>query len=67
MLLRRTRLGLLAGRELCAPDNEAPVRVARAIGTELGWDERAVRIETERWREEAGAEGIGVTTDPGAA
>jgi glycerol-3-phosphate dehydrogenase len=67
VLLRRTRLGLLAGRELCAAGSEAPARVARAIGAELGWDERAVKIETERWSEEARAEGIGGTADLGAA
>ncbi len=67
VLLRRTRLGMLAGRELCSAGSEAPLRVARAIGTELGWDERRVELETERWVQEARAEGIGVTPDQGAA
>ena len=39
VLLRRTRLGLLAGaRTLCAPGEQAPERVAAALGGELGWD-----------------------------
>jgi glycerol-3-phosphate dehydrogenase len=60
VLLRRTRLGLLAGRELCAADSPAPLRVARAMGAELGWDERRIAAEVERFREEADAEGIGL-------
>jgi glycerol-3-phosphate dehydrogenase len=58
VLLRRTRLGLLAGRRLCSPGAEEPARVARAIGAELGWDEGRVAEEAESWREEAAAEGI---------
>jgi glycerol-3-phosphate dehydrogenase len=58
VLLRRTRLGLLAARELCAPDGDAPLRVARAMGTELGWDEARAVLEVERFRAEADAEGI---------
>ena len=59
VLLRRTRLGLLAGRELSSPDSQAPLRVARAIAGELGWDESRVRQEVESFREEAELEGIG--------
>jgi glycerol-3-phosphate dehydrogenase len=58
VLMRRTRLGLLAGRELCAPDSQAPLRVARAMAPSLGWDETRVRAEVTRFREEARAEGI---------
>ncbi len=58
VLLRRTRLGLLAGRELCAPDSEIPLRVARAIGEELGWDTAKVGLEVEQFHQEAHAEGI---------
>ena len=58
VLLRRTRLGLLAGRALTAPDDPAPRRVAQALGAELGWDERRVSREVERFHEEAAAEGI---------
>jgi len=65
VLLRRTRLGLLAGRGLSSPGAEEPLRVARAIGGELGWDERRVAREVERWHEEAAAEGIGGEPDAG--
>jgi glycerol-3-phosphate dehydrogenase len=58
VLLRRTRLGLLAARELCGPDSEAPLRVARSMAPELGWDEARVNLEIERFREEAAAEGL---------
>jgi glycerol-3-phosphate dehydrogenase len=60
VLLRRTRLGLLAGRELCQPDSQAPMRIARAMAPELGWDERRVSREVERFHSEADAEGIAV-------
>jgi len=58
VLLRRTRLGLLAARELCVPGGEGPIRVARAMAPELGWDERRVAVEVERFHAEAAAEGI---------
>jgi len=58
VLLRRTRLGLLAARELCAPDGRAPLRVARSMAAELGWDEPRVEAEVERFRDEAVAEGL---------
>jgi glycerol-3-phosphate dehydrogenase len=57
-LLRRTRLGLLAARQLSAGSGEAPRRVAQAMATELGWDERRTEQEVERFAEEATAEGI---------
>jgi glycerol-3-phosphate dehydrogenase len=64
VLLRRTRLGLLAARELTAPGADGPARVAGALGAELGWDaaERAAAVEA--WREEAAAEGIVVSDTP---
>ncbi len=58
VLLRRTRLGLLAARELCEPGGEGPLRVARAMAPELGWDERRVATEVGRFHQEAAAEGI---------
>ncbi len=67
VLLRRTRLGVLAGRRLSSPAAEEPLRVARAIGSDLGWDERRVAREVERWHEEATAEGIGGEPDGGGA
>ena len=57
-LLRRTRLGLLAARELCGDSLEAPRRVALAMADELGWDERRTEQEVARFAEEAAAEGI---------
>jgi glycerol-3-phosphate dehydrogenase len=52
VLLRRTRLGLLAAREL-------PVeRVAGVLARELGWDRRRMAAEVERFAAEARAEGI---------
>jgi glycerol-3-phosphate dehydrogenase len=61
VLLRRTRLGLLAARELCDPGREVPLRVARAIGRELGWDQRRVEREANAFLAEAAAEGLLVT------
>jgi glycerol-3-phosphate dehydrogenase len=58
VLLRRTRLGLLAARELCAPESSGPARVARAMGAELGWDPLRVESEARRFREEAASEGL---------
>jgi glycerol-3-phosphate dehydrogenase len=59
VLLRRTRLGLLAAREL-------PVqRVADVLARELGWSPEDTAREIERFAEEAGAEGI--RADPTAA
>ena len=57
VLLRRTRLGLLAGREVAAT-GEAAGRVARALAPELGWDEAAVARELQAWGAEATAEGV---------
>jgi len=57
VLLRRTRLGLLAGRELDA-GGPAVARLAALLGGELGWDEAALAAHVERWRTEATAEGV---------
>lgn len=47
VLLRRTRLGLLAAPQL---EDAAAVRpVAEAIGSELGWSRRRVKREAEQW------------------
>jgi glycerol-3-phosphate dehydrogenase len=56
VLLRRTRLGLLAAPQLRTADDVTPV--AAAIGAELGWDEQRVRAEAERWVDDKAAEGI---------
>jgi glycerol-3-phosphate dehydrogenase len=60
VLLRRTRLGLLAARELTA---EPLQRVGEAIARELDWDGARLELELERFREEADAEGIVAKTD----
>jgi glycerol-3-phosphate dehydrogenase len=59
VLLRRTRLGLLAARELIASEADGPVaRVADVLAGELGWDASRMREEIERFRVEARAEGL---------
>jgi glycerol-3-phosphate dehydrogenase len=60
VLLRRTRLGLLAGRELSEDGSEAPARVAETIARELGWDEARIAAEVTGFHDEAEAEGIGL-------
>jgi glycerol-3-phosphate dehydrogenase len=61
VLLRRTRLGLLAARELLADASEAESsvrRVAALLAGELDWSAQRAAGEVERFLEEAGAEGI---------
>jgi glycerol-3-phosphate dehydrogenase len=62
VVLRRTRLGLLAARELCAAESDAPERVARAMADQLGWDDVRVSGEVRRFQDEAAAEGIVVAS-----
>jgi glycerol-3-phosphate dehydrogenase len=58
VLLRRTRLGLTAARSLCAAGEEAPERVAAALGGELGWDAARRGAEAAAFRADAAAEGL---------
>ena len=61
VLLRRTRLGLLAARELLADASEPESsvrRVAALLASELDWSEQRAVEEVERFLEEASAEGI---------
>ncbi len=60
VLLRRTRLGLLAARELIADGRPtgAVERVAEALARELDWSAERTRAELERFASEAQAEGI---------
>jgi glycerol-3-phosphate dehydrogenase len=58
VLLRRTRLGLLAARELSDPDLPHAERVAAALGPEMGWDEARTALEADRYRDEALDEGL---------
>ena len=60
VLLRRTRLGILAAPQLRGADAVRPV--AEALGAELGWSRSRVKSEAARWPEEMAAEGI----DPAA-
>lgn len=56
VLLRRTRLGILAAPALREAADVRPV--AALLGAELGWDEARVGREAEAWVEDAAAEGI---------
>jgi glycerol-3-phosphate dehydrogenase len=58
VLLRRTRLGLLAARELSAPGPGAPERVAAVLGAERGWDDRRIAAEGQRFREAASGQAL---------
>jgi glycerol-3-phosphate dehydrogenase len=56
VLLRRTRLALVAAPAIRQSGGEVPLRVARAMAAELGWDEARVALEARRFGEEAAAE-----------
>jgi glycerol-3-phosphate dehydrogenase len=56
VLLRRTRLGLVAAPQLRTAESATPV--AEAIGGELGWNGGRVKREAQAWLEAAAAEGI---------
>ena len=56
VLLRRTRLGILAAPQL--RDAAAVRPVAEAIGAELGWSRRRIRQEAEAWPRAGREEGI---------
>jgi glycerol-3-phosphate dehydrogenase len=58
VLLRRTRLGLLAARELSAEPAGAVGRVADTLARELGWDAARTAQELELFAQEARAEGV---------
>jgi glycerol-3-phosphate dehydrogenase len=63
VLLRRTRLGLTAGRLVCAEGAAAAGRVAAAMAAEHGWDEARREREAAAFAVEARAEGI-VVSEP---
>ncbi len=80
VLLRRTRLGLLAAHELTgdagrpedgarAPGGHpAPVRrVGEVLARELGWSRERLELECDRFAEEAAAEGIAADLQQGAS
>ncbi len=57
VLLRRTRLGLLAARELTG-DPAVVERVAAVLAAELGWSAQRTDEELAHFAEEARAEGL---------
>jgi len=57
VLLRRTRLGILAAREVVGGEGVAE-RVAAALGDELGWDPARRAAAEEAFAAEAVAEGV---------
>jgi len=61
VLLRRTRLGLVAAPEL--RDGRRVAAVARTLGKELGWRRSRISSEAEAWTEVSRVEGL----DPSAA
>ena len=61
VLLRRTRLGILAAPQLRDAASARPV--AEVLGAELGWSRRQVKKEAEAWPVAAALEGI----DPASA
>jgi len=63
VLLRRTRLGILAAPELRSAKAVRPV--ADALGEELGWSRRRRSHEAEAWLEVAAIEGTDPATTPG--
>ena len=65
VLLRRTRLGLLAARELGGGDAGPAARVADTLGRELDWDAGRIAVEVDRFRDEARAEGIEARVEAG--
>ena len=66
VLLRRTRLGLLAARTL-ATDLGPARRVADAMAPERGWGRRQSKREAEMWLTAAEAEGLVVREPVGTA
>ena len=61
VLLRRTRLGLVAAPQLRGADAARPV--AEVLGAELGWSRRRIKQEAGAWPAAAAEAGI----DPAAA
>jgi hypothetical protein len=61
VLLRRTRLGLLAAPQLRGAESVSAV--AETLGAELGWSPKRVAEEAEAWVVAASGEGL----DPAAA
>jgi glycerol-3-phosphate dehydrogenase len=56
VLLRRTRLGILAAPALRDPEARRPI--AAALGSELGWSEARIEVENAAWEDVAAEEGV---------
>jgi glycerol-3-phosphate dehydrogenase len=56
VLLRRTRLGILAAPALRDPEARRPI--AAALGGELGWSDARVEAEIAAWEDVAAQEGV---------
>jgi glycerol-3-phosphate dehydrogenase len=56
VLLRRTRLGILAAPALRDPEARRPI--AAVLGAELGWSEARVTAEIAAWDDVAATEGV---------
>ena len=65
-LLCRSRVALLAAREVTADDDAVARRAAMAMAGELGWDEARVEAEVANFSAEAAAEGIVANVAPTA-
>ena len=65
VLLRRTRLGILAAPELRDPEARRPI--AAAMGAELGWSAAQVEAEIAAWEEVAATEGVDPALGIGAS
>ena len=61
VLLRRTRLGILAAAGL--RDAASVMPVAETMGEELGWSSDRIRDEAGAWVEVARAEGVDPAAD----
>jgi glycerol-3-phosphate dehydrogenase len=57
-LLRRTRIGLQAAREVADAEGATARRVAAAMAPALDWDENEAEAQARAFLDEAGAEGI---------
>ncbi len=62
VILRRTRLGLLAAPQL--RDADSVRAVAAAMGAELGWNRRRIKREAEAWPAAASEAGIDPARSP---
>jgi glycerol-3-phosphate dehydrogenase len=58
VLLRRTRLGLLAARELMGDSKNVVKEIAKVMATELGWKRGRRTSAVEEYVAEAAAEGV---------